>query len=793
MCSRACHYDICFSCLPRSYVAAPVPAPVPAPALAPAPAPAPSPAPAPAPAPAPTPAPAPSSKESKIAELQMRINEMKSLSKQAERERRNAELERKQAELERLKKEAEKAERIEQQRREVERLEAEAKRKEFEKWKTEQVHAYSHYPPPPQSWGSLARAPSIQPHWAPPSLVEWSSLPYPSPAHQVHSGFPVAPPVHPLSHTPAELLLRTNSIHAEPLPMAAVPLQMPAPGQYPYSPIPTILPHLPGSSSTDSVHYSSSPTKDPLVPIAPGSPDPHHGPRPSSASVPLVQSFTNIPAHSSHSVPLTSILDSPTNRPAPLPELVSLVVEETQANLLGRGSFGVVYKSKLTGLDVAAKTLWAMRTPEVFGLFPGTAEFNKLVEEFVGEAEVLASLRHPHVVQILGLTYQPGTRVPQYIVTELALEPLDRLLSTASDKLAPQFQTRLLKLMMDVLKALAFLHSRGMLHRDIKPSNVLVFAGDVAKVCDVGISKVIGGAGASKAFTLTGTPAYIAPEVSTGMGYSFSADLYSFGIMLAEALMGSLPSFPPGGAPARQTLIAGALRGHQISSLVIQLVAPEPDGRPSAISSLDVLQQTYSASTAPTSTAPPSGSFPSPAVATGSATIKRTFTGEWSLLQWLSSVGLQEYLPLFERWNLTLERQLACLTRNDLQSLGISKEAHINRFLRHQQALLAQVRSTFPQYQPPATLATSSFKAQSESFDQRHLTGSFMHSSWTFEGFLHSIGLGAFLPAFHAAMRDHGYTLADFKECCEEELTKIIPVREALDVFLARRNLIPTQ
>jgi serine/threonine protein kinase len=82
-----------------------------------------------------------------------------------------------------------------------------------------------------------------------------------------------------------------------------------------------------------------------------------------------------------------------------------------------------------------------------------------------------------------------------------------------------------------------YLHGNGIIYRDLKPENILVDKSGYLKFIDFGLSKRID----SITYTVCGTPHYLAPEILMGKGYSYAADLYSFGVVLYEMLIGSPP------------------------------------------------------------------------------------------------------------------------------------------------------------------------------------------------------------------------------------------------------------
>ncbi len=88
--------------------------------------------------------------------------------------------------------------------------------------------------------------------------------------------------------------------------------------------------------------------------------------------------------------------------------------------------------------------------------------------------------------------------------------------------------------------AIEYLHSLQIVYRDLKPENVMIDDEGYVRLIDLGASKLLQEQG-GRTFTLTGTPIYMAPEVIEGKGYSYSADLWSLGILLYESLCGPAP------------------------------------------------------------------------------------------------------------------------------------------------------------------------------------------------------------------------------------------------------------
>jgi eukaryotic-like serine/threonine-protein kinase len=179
---------------------------------------------------------------------------------------------------------------------------------------------------------------------------------------------------------------------------------------------------------------------------------------------------------------------------------------------LGAGGMGEVYRARDSRLkrEVALKAL-----PD---------EFSKDVDRlsrFQREAEVLASLSHPHIAAIYGLEEAEGSR---FLILELVEG------ETLAHRLArgPMSVDEALATARQVSEALEAAHGRGIVHRDLKPANIKLTPDGVAKVLDFGLAKVSAteawGAGDSGFATvmpsapaaLIGTPAYMSPEQVSG-------------------------------------------------------------------------------------------------------------------------------------------------------------------------------------------------------------------------------------------------------------------------------------
>ncbi len=186
-----------------------------------------------------------------------------------------------------------------------------------------------------------------------------------------------------------------------------------------------------------------------------------------------------------------------------------------------------VYKGQHVQLD---------RMVAVKVLHPFLADEEGFVVRFQREARIVATLRHPNIVQVYDFDYNDELNI-YYMVMEFIEGPT--LKSVLSEGLLPQDQV--LRIGAAIADAMAYAHKRGMVHRDIKPANIM-FTGDRQPVLtDFGIAKMLTLSGLTASGAMVGTPAYMAPEVGMGKAGTSSSDIYSLGVVLYQMLSGKLP------------------------------------------------------------------------------------------------------------------------------------------------------------------------------------------------------------------------------------------------------------
>jgi serine/threonine protein kinase len=215
----------------------------------------------------------------------------------------------------------------------------------------------------------------------------------------------------------------------------------------------------------------------------------------------------------------------------------------TIQKLLGRGGMAEVYLGVHNTLNrpVAVKILHGH-----------LLEDDSLMERFRSEAQAVANLRHPNIIQVFDFDIVEDR---PYIVMELLEGPsladhLDGLRKV--EKTLPFEMTG--RLITAIAGALDYAHSRGIVHRDVKPSNVLLRSEsgsinptaslpvDVQPVLtDFGIARMANATVRTASGAIVGTPAYMSPEQVSGTTVDARSDIYSLGVVLYEMLSGRLP------------------------------------------------------------------------------------------------------------------------------------------------------------------------------------------------------------------------------------------------------------
>ena len=195
------------------------------------------------------------------------------------------------------------------------------------------------------------------------------------------------------------------------------------------------------------------------------------------------------------------------------------------------------------------------------------------------EARITARLHHPHVVTLYDVVEHEGRPclIMQFVPSRSLADLLREHGALSSQTVAG--------IGADLASALAAAHRVGIIHRDVKPGNVLIDADGSAKLTDFGISHAVGDAFVTSTGMLTGTPAYIAPEVARGERSNFAADVYALGATLYAALEGAPPFGTDDNPMALLHRVASGQpippqRSGALTPLLVRMVSSEPDRRP---------------------------------------------------------------------------------------------------------------------------------------------------------------------------------------------------------------------
>jgi tRNA A-37 threonylcarbamoyl transferase component Bud32 len=245
----------------------------------------------------------------------------------------------------------------------------------------------------------------------------------------------------------------------------------------------------------------------------------------------------------------------------------------TVQKLLGRGGMADVYLGMHTTLNrpVAVKILHGH-----------LLEDDSLMERFRSEAQAVANLRHPNIVQVYDFDIADDQ---PYIIMELLEGPslADYLgILRQTDQVIPP--KTIARLVSGIAKALDYAHSRGIVHRDVKPSNVLLrrevgpfdpeapLPDDAEPILtDFGVARITNTAIRTASGAIVGTPAYMSPEQISGTQIDSRSDVYSLGVMVYELVSGRLPFV------AESETIAATLVKH-----ITEQPPPLPEAPPAA-------------------------------------------------------------------------------------------------------------------------------------------------------------------------------------------------------------------
>lgn len=196
-------------------------------------------------------------------------------------------------------------------------------------------------------------------------------------------------------------------------------------------------------------------------------------------------------------------------------------------SLLGQGGMATVYRAFHARLN---------RHVAIKMIHPAHLEDPHLLSRFEREAQIVAALEHPHIVPVYDFSEHDGE--PYLVMKLIEGSTLKAMLGGGALRVED-----ILAITMPVAQALDYAHQQGVLHRDIKPSNLMLDRQMTPYLTDFGLARVaVAGDSTISRDLLMGTPHYIAPEQALkNDDVDYRADLYSFGVVLYELLVGKVP------------------------------------------------------------------------------------------------------------------------------------------------------------------------------------------------------------------------------------------------------------
>jgi WD40 repeat protein/tRNA A-37 threonylcarbamoyl transferase component Bud32 len=206
-------------------------------------------------------------------------------------------------------------------------------------------------------------------------------------------------------------------------------------------------------------------------------------------------------------------------------------------SIIGTGGMGIVYEARHHHLrrKVALKTIRAADLADPVYL-----------ERFYAEAEAVARLQHPNIIQVFEVGTVEAHAGETYSSPFIALEFVDGG-SLAERVAVPQTPQAAAALVEKLARAAHAAHRVGVIHRDLKPANVLLTSAGEPKIADFGVAKQLGaeydtaGRCHTQAGTVMGTPEYMAPEQAAGAAPTPAVDIYALGVILYELLTARVP------------------------------------------------------------------------------------------------------------------------------------------------------------------------------------------------------------------------------------------------------------
>ena len=241
---------------------------------------------------------------------------------------------------------------------------------------------------------------------------------------------------------------------------------------------------------------------------------------------------------------------------------------------LGSGGMGVVWLARDERLDRAVAVKQLLLPPYLTG---AQAEEAKL--RAMRESRIAARIQHPNVIAIYDVVEDAGhpCLVMEYLPSRSLSEVLNERGTLPPDEVA--------QIGAQAARALASAHAAGVVHRDVKPGNVLMGERGIVKIADFGIARATGDVTVTMTGLISGSPAYLSPEVARGQDATFASDVFSLGSTLYAAVEGTPPFGRSENAIALLYRAAGGeiTRPRQagpLTGILLRLLNVRPEQRP---------------------------------------------------------------------------------------------------------------------------------------------------------------------------------------------------------------------
>lgn len=194
---------------------------------------------------------------------------------------------------------------------------------------------------------------------------------------------------------------------------------------------------------------------------------------------------------------------------------------------IGRGGMSIVFEGHHPGLE---------RPCAVKMLSHQLVYRRNFAERFRNEARIIATLQHPHIVQVFDME-------EAYATFFIVMEMLDGIDLSKVVKRKPMAPREVRRILLQVCSALDYAHSRGVIHRDLKPSNVRLLPDGNVKLLDFGLAWVQRYENVldEDEDIVLGTPYYMSPEQAQGLDLDLRTDVYNLGVLAYEMLTGERP------------------------------------------------------------------------------------------------------------------------------------------------------------------------------------------------------------------------------------------------------------